>query len=101
MNIKMYNEFWNFAEDKDKAKALRINKIIPQIEKQQYVTLDFDWVSNATQSFLHALLSDIIRKKGIDCLDFIEFKNCNQAIQTIITIVIDYMQDSLEINKWT
>ena len=99
MTIDMYKKFGNFAEDKDKARDLRLKTLIPEIEKKNLIILDFNGVNDATQSFLHALLSDIIRKKGINSLDFIDFKNCNPTIQTIVTIVINYMQDSLEINK--
>ena len=56
------------------------------------MVLDFENVEGATQSFIHALISDLIRKYGAEVLDLIEFKHCNSTIRAIITIVTEYMQ---------
>lgn len=95
--IKIYNRFGEFAEDKDKAKALRTQIMKPELKKGNSIVLDFENVDNATQSFTHALLSQLIREFGVDVLDSIEFRNCNSTLQTIIGIVIEYMQDSIDI----
>ena len=84
----------SFAENKDLARDIRLEKIIPSLEKDDKVTLDFEDVDAATQSFIHALISDIIRKYGENILDKIYFKNCNENIQKIINIVVEYMQES-------
>lgn len=93
MEIKLYSLVGAFAENKDIAKDIRVTKIIPSLENGEEVTLDFDKVKSATQSFVHALISDVIRKNGIKTLDTIYFKNCNDTIKKIIEIVIEYMQD--------
>jgi hypothetical protein len=93
MEIKLYLFIGTFAENKDIAKDIRVNKIIPSLENGEEVTLDFDKVKSATQSFVHALISDVIRKNGIKILDMIYFKNCNDTTKKIIEIVIEYMQD--------
>jgi len=95
IQIKLFPEVGAFAENKDLAKAIRINKIIPALDKDQEVTLDFDKVDSATQSFIHALISDLIRQKGISVLDRVYFKNCSETVKTIIRIVTDYMQESV------
>jgi len=94
MEIKLFDYIGGFAENKDIAKEIRINKIIPALEDGKEVILNFESVESATQSFIHALISDIIRKKGIDIIDRLSFKNCNDTIKKIIEIVIEYMQDS-------
>ena len=93
MEIKLYSFVGTFAENKDTAKDIRINKIIPSLENGEEVTIDFDKIKSATQSFVHALISDVIRKNGIRILDRLYFKNCNNTIKKIIEIVIEYMQD--------
>ena len=93
MEIRLYPLVGTFAENKDIAKDIRINKIIPSLEDGEEVTLDFNNVKSATQSFVHALISDVIRKNGIKILDKLYFKNCNDTIKKIIEIVIEYMQD--------
>ncbi|MBI4453818.1 STAS-like domain-containing protein [Candidatus Woesearchaeota archaeon] len=92
-SIKLFKLVGNFAENKDIARDIRIKKIIPAIEKGEEVTLDFEGVNSATQSFVHALISDIIRKFGVDILDKIYFKNCDETIKKIINIVVEYMQE--------
>lgn len=91
--IRLFPDVGKFAENKDAARDLRIGKILPELEKGEEVILDFEGVDSATQSFMHALISDIIRKKGINILDQIKFKNCSSTLQKIIGIVVDYMQD--------
>ena len=43
---------------------------------------------------LNKEISDLIRKDGSQVLDKLSFKNCNETIKKIITIVVDYMQES-------
>lgn len=93
MEIKLYEIVGGFAENKDLAKKIRIEKILPSLEKKDKVILNFDKIESATQSFIHALISDIIRKKGIAILEDISFKKCNITIRKMIGIVIEYMQD--------
>jgi hypothetical protein len=85
-----------FAENKDIARDLRLNEIVPALEKKEEVVLDFTGVDATTQSFIHALISDLLRKYGGDVLDRIDFKSCNETIRKIITIVVDYMQEGAE-----
>lgn len=83
-----------FAENKDVARDLRVGKIIPALEAKRDIIIDFDGITLATQSFIHALISDAIRKFGSEALDHIYFKNCNENIKKIISIVTEYMQES-------
>lgn len=94
-NIKLFKRTGSFAENKDLARDIRLNEIIPVLEKGRDIILDFSKVEAATQSFIHALISDLIRKYGNDVLDRIEFKSCNETVQKIIMIVTDYMQESV------
>jgi len=96
ITIKIYDEAGNFAENKDKARDIRLNKIFPALDAGDTVILDFSRVTSTTQSFIHALISDVIRKKGIDVLDNLLFKNCSDVVKEIIEIVVDYMQEPPE-----
>ena len=92
--IKRVSLVGSFAENKDIARDIRLTKIIPTIEKNQGVILNFEKIEGATQSFMHALISDVIRKYGAEVLDKIVFKNCNETVRKIIDIVAEYMQES-------
>lgn len=93
--IKLYKKTGLFAENKDIARDIRLNEIIPALEKKQSVVLDFKKIDGATQSFIHALISDLIRIHGSEVLEKISFKSCNNTVRKIITIVTDYMQESI------
>jgi hypothetical protein len=94
IHIKLFEQVGSFAENKDLARDIRLKKIIPALEKGEDVILDFEKIGSATQSFVHALISDLLRKYGDNALDKISFKSCNETVRKIIIIVIDYMQES-------
>jgi len=94
INIKLIKQVGPFAENKDIARDIRIKKLIPALEGGKKIVLDFENVEGATQSFIHALISDLIRKYGNEVLDEIQFKSCNETVQGIISIVVNYMQES-------
>ena len=85
-----------FAENKDIASELRRGEIVPALEKNEDVILDFAGVEATTQSFIHALISDLLRKYGSAVLDRVEFKSCDDTVRKIIAIVVDYMQEGAE-----
>jgi len=92
--IKVYDYTGDFAENKDLARELRIDYILPNLERKERVIIDFAKVKSTTQSFIHALISDVIRKRGAGALNNVYFRNCNEVIKKIIEIVTEYMQDS-------
>ncbi|MGD8373511.1 MAG: STAS-like domain-containing protein [Candidatus Woesebacteria bacterium] len=85
----------SFAENKDIAKRIRIDQIMPALSKGKEVVIDFDGVSGATQSFIHALISDPIREFRDIAYTNLVFKNANDDVRAIISIVYRYMQESL------
>ena len=94
--IKIFDYAGSFAENKDTARKIRVDIIFPMLERGNNVILDFSGVNSATQSFMHALISEPIRKKGIDILDRIFFKNCSEVVKKIVIIVTGYMQHEEE-----
>jgi hypothetical protein len=96
MNINMYKYVGDFGEDKDIAALMREKQIRPNLDKGKHVTLDFDNVHLVTQSFIHALISDILRKGGENILDILEFKNASQLVRGIVSTVVQYSLDTAE-----
>jgi mannitol-1-phosphate/altronate dehydrogenase len=93
--IIIKNEAGEFAENKDIAARLREEVLLPSLRQSQEITVDFTGVSGATQSFVHALVSEALREFSADVLDHIIFKGCNENIQQIVLMVTDYMQESI------
>lgn len=96
-NISVFDKAGAFAENKDVAREIRLREILPALEKNEEIVIDFERVDAATQSFVHALISDVLRKYGVDVLDRMSFKSCNETVQKIVGIVVDYMQEGMGI----
>ncbi len=94
ITIKLVDIVGSFAENKDLARDIRHQQIVPALERKKAVILDFSGIDSATQSFIHALISELFRDYGDVVLDQISFKNCTPTVQKIIGIVVDYMQQS-------
>jgi len=92
--IRLFDVVGSFAENKDQARKIRLEIIIPALDAKEEVALDFAKIDSATQSFIHALISDVLRRFGSEILDKVYFKNCNETIRKIIDIVVEYMQDT-------
>lgn len=88
--IKISEVAGKFAENKDVAKELREKFLYKWIDAKDLIILDFKSVDSSTQSFIHALISDILQKNGENVLEYFEFKNCNKALKSLISTVINY-----------
>ena len=95
--IVIFDRAGAFAENKDVARDIRKREIIPALKRNEEVIIDFKKVDAVTQSFIHALISDVLRKYSNDALDRVAFKSCNDTVKKIINIVVDYMQEGMGI----
>lgn len=95
MIIKMFKHIGDYGENKDIARDIRLNWILPCLEKNEDIMIDFDKVTGVTQSFVHALISDPIRKYPNTVFEKIVFKNCADNVRVVIEIVEEYMQESI------
>ena len=94
--VAMMKYVGNFAENKDRAKEIRIETIMPALSRGEEVELDFSGISGTTQSFIHALISDPIREFGDLAYENIVYSHANTNIRKVISIVYRYMQESLD-----
>lgn len=79
-----------FTEDKGRARQIRLNRLLPALDRGEKVTLDFKNVTYATQSFVHSLIGEALKKYGEGLLERVEFKNCSPQIRSLIALVVDY-----------
>jgi hypothetical protein len=93
--VKIHDHAGSFAENKDAARVIRKDCILPALGRAEEVVLDFEKVDAVTQSFIHALISDVLREYGVEVLDRIAFKSCNETTRKIVSMVVDYMQEGL------
>jgi hypothetical protein len=96
ITIKMFDLAGSFAENKDKAKEIREDWILPALRNGEEIVLDYSGVDSTTQSFTHALISEAMRIYGGDVFfDKVAFKDCSESVKKVIQIVSEYMQRHL------
>ncbi|MDE3063353.1 MAG: STAS-like domain-containing protein, partial [Acidobacteriota bacterium] len=79
-----------FIDDKDMAKDIRVNRITPAVKRGQVVVLDFHNVRTSTQSWVHALVGEVLSQFKEPVLRQIEFKDCSPQLKALIELVVDY-----------
>jgi len=94
--VKIHDLAGDFAENKDVARQVRIETIMPALSRNAEVVIDFSSVSGATQSFVHALIAEPIREFREVAFANLYFKNTTESVKKIIETVYKYMQESLE-----
>ena len=90
MEIKVKEICGHFAGNKDSARDIREKYLKKWINEDGIIVLDFSDIDSSTQSFVHAMLSQLFQVYGEAMLDKFEFKNCNAAVKSLIVTVINY-----------
>jgi hypothetical protein len=85
-----------FTDDKDEARKIRKNTILPTLQANRRVVLDFAEVRSSTQSFVHALLGEVLQRFRDDALENLEFRHCSPLIKSLIELVVDYSLGGFE-----
>lgn len=78
------------TEDKEEAKQLRVERLLPALARGEEVVLDFSGVGYATQSYIHALIGEALQRYGKSALRQLEFRNCVPTLRSVIELVVDY-----------
>jgi anti-sigma regulatory factor (Ser/Thr protein kinase) len=87
INIKNY--FGSYAEDKELAKKIRDKYILPAINEDKMLTLDFEGVVLATHSLLNAMLATPITRLGLSAYKKIKVINAVPEIREMIDFIFD------------
>jgi STAS-like domain of unknown function (DUF4325) len=77
------------AESKDEARELRV-EILAALAAGEEVELDFGKVGTATQSYVHALISEAVRRYGPKTFDLLLFRNCSEEVKQVVYTVCEY-----------
>jgi anti-anti-sigma regulatory factor len=95
MRVVLAEAIGDFGGDKDEARAIRETTLAPATRAGEPVALDFAGVELVTQSFVHALVSDLVRSSEFDALELITFENCNPSVRELVEIVVEYSQEDV------
>jgi hypothetical protein len=91
MKVNIIDFSDTFAEDKDIARAIREDYIFPiYATTSEDIVLCFDGIDSTTQSFVHALISDLLQKFGEPALERLVFEKCSPAVRSLVATVINY-----------
>lgn len=88
--VRLSDLVGDVAGDKDAARAIRVEVLLPALAKHRSVVLDFSGVRVATHSFVHACIAEAFRKFGDEAVRLVEFHGCGPAVRTMVQTVVDY-----------
>lgn len=87
LNVRNY--FGRYAEEKTRAIDIRDTKIIPAVDDNQILLIDFEDVVSAPHSFLSALLAVPIRRYGMSAYKMIKIINAEPEIRETIDYILN------------
>lgn len=89
MYVSVHNYFGTYPEDKAAAIKYRDRTILPAIQANKKILLDFDQVASSPHSFLNALLATPIKRMGIQAYRRIKVVNAKQDIRETIDFILE------------
>ena len=96
MIVRIIDHAGYFAEDKDAAALVRTRDLMPVLARNESVTIDFSGVRLTTQSFVHALISEVLRAHGEGVLALMTFKGCSKLVRGIVETVVQYSLETID-----
>lgn len=87
--FKLSERFGTFLSDGSSANVFRFTEVEPAITTGITVVLDFEGVTNMTDSFGNALIGGLVHNHPEILNGGIEFKNCNPVMRTLVSLAID------------
>lgn len=87
--ISVRNYFGKYAEDKDLAKKIRDKYILPALEENKTLTLDFEEIISAPHSLLNAMLATPIERLGLAAYKKIKIINAAPEIRETLDFIFD------------
>lgn len=87
--ISVRNYFGKYAEDKDLAKKIRDEKLLPALAENKSLTIDFEEILSAPHSLLNAMLATPIERLGLSAYKKIKVINAAPEIRETLDFIFD------------
>ena len=87
--ISVRNYFGRYAEDKDLAKKIRDEKLLPALAENKTLTIDFEEILSAPHSLLNAMLATLITRLGLSAYKKIKIINAAPEIRETLDFIFD------------
>ena len=89
VSIEIRNHFGRYAEDKDRAKKIRDEKILPALAEDKSLIIDFEDIVSAPHSLLNAMLATPIERLGLAAYKKIKIINAAPEIRETLDFIFD------------
>ena len=86
--FKLHDRFGAFLSDGSSANVFRFTEVEPAIASGGSVVLDFEGVTNMTDSFGNALIGGLIQNHPELLKSGLEFKSCDPLMRTLVSLAI-------------
>jgi hypothetical protein len=90
--FKLSERFGVFLSDGASANVFRFTEVEPAIASGHTIVLDFEGVTNMTDSFGNALIGGLVQNHPELLKSGLEFKNCNPLMRTLVSLAIQVAQ---------
>lgn len=87
--VSVRNYFGRYAEDKDLAKKIRDEKLLPAVAESKTLTIDFEDILSAPHSLLNAMLATPIERLGLSAYKKIKIINAAPEIRETLDFIFD------------
>ena len=87
--LRMVEQFGTHLADGPTAAAYELATIEPLLLAPGEIVLDFSGVRSANSSFMNALLSSLIERRGEVVLEKLTFKGCNPTVRVVVESAIE------------
>lgn len=87
--FKLKERFGAFLSDGASANVFRFSEVEPAVASGSVVVLDFEGVTNMTDSFGNALIGGLIQNHPELLKSGLEFKNCDPLMRKLVSLAID------------
>ena len=87
--INVRNYFGRYAENKDLAKKIRDEKLLPALAENKTLTIDFEDILSAPHSLLNAMLATPIERLGLSAYKKIKVINAAPEIRETLDFIFD------------
>ena len=90
--IRIIDKFGSFLSDGERGNQFRFCELEPAVSKRELVILDFEGVTNMTDSFANACFGHFFRHMDFQIDGKVVFKNCTPTIKSFIGSAWNFAQ---------
>lgn len=84
LKLQLFSEFGSFAANGTIGNEFRVSKIEPFWQTHDKIILDFQGIHSMTDSFVNALVGNLVEAHPEDFKEKLKFQNCSPLVRSFI-----------------